>query len=294
LLIVSPVRNEAKHIARVIRSVAGQTRPPDLWLVADDDSEDDTLEILRELEPHVPCLRVVEIPSLTSTGNDRLAQGLAARAFNRGLAQVDWTAYTHIGKLDGDIELPPDYFERILERMRRDPDLGIAGGSILEPKKNGGWKRIGQPSYHVHGALKLFTRECFEAVGGIQERAAWDMIDETYARMRGFRTERDIELEARHHRPSGSAEGTLRGRMRDGQYAYVARYSLPWILARSVKVTAKWSPRGISGFAFIWGYVRCMLRRSDRVEDDEFKRFVRKEHGRRVRQALRLERASLQ
>ena len=100
---------------------------------------------------------------------------------------MDWRTFSHIGKLDGDIELPPDYFERVLERMRRDPHLGITGGSILEPTAGGGWRRIGitggpilgltaggswrrigQPEYHVHGALKLFTRQCFEAVGGIR------------------------------------------------------------------------------------------------------------------------------
>jgi poly-beta-1,6-N-acetyl-D-glucosamine synthase len=294
LLIISPVRNEAKHIVQVVRAVASQTRPPDLWLVADDGSDDDTLGILRALEPQVLFMRVVELSHAGTPVKDRLALGLEARAFNQGLAQVDWSSFTHIGKLDGDIELPPDYFERVLGRMRQDPRLGISGGSILEPTKRGGWKRIAQPSYHVHGALKLFTSECFGAVGGIQESSAWDAIDETYARMRGFRTERDRELVARHHRPSGSAGGKLRGRMRHGQSAYVVRYSLPWTLARSLNVSAKWEPRGLSGLAFIWGYLLCIIRRAERVEDEEFKRFVRKEHRRRVRRALTFWRPSVQ
>ena len=45
------------------------------------------------------------------------------------------------------------------------------------------------PGYHVRGALKLYSRACFEAIGGIEERLGWDTIDETYARMRGFRTQ---------------------------------------------------------------------------------------------------------
>ena len=74
--------------------------------------------------------------------------------------------------------------------------------------------------------------------------------------------------------------------MRHGRYAYIARYSLPWVLARSLKVSVKWDPRGISGPAFVWGYLQCAIRRSERVEDDEFKRFVRNEHRHRVRRAL--------
>lgn len=287
VLIVSPVRNEGLHIERVVRSVAAQTRPPDLWLVADDGSDDDTLETLRALEPKVPFLRVLELQAASLDGKDRLAQALEAKAFNRALSHTDPSGYTHIGKLDGDIELPPDYFERILERMSRNPRLGIAGGSIIEPTgESGDWKQVTAPTYHVHGALKLFTGDCFKAVGGIQERLGWDTIDETYARMFGFETFRDQQILARHHRPSASADGKLRGRMRHGQCAYIARYSFPWVLVRSLKVAVEWDPRGISGVAFLWGYLSCAIRRSDRVEDDSFRRFVRAEHWDRIRHAL--------
>ena len=291
VLIVSPVRNEAAHIERVVRSVAAQTQPPDLWLVADDGSDDGTLATLRSLEPEVPFLQVVEIQAARVNGKDRLAQALEVRAFNRALSQTDPASYTHVGKLDGDIELPPDYFERIIEQMGRNPRLGICGGSIVEPTGIGGsWKGIAAPNEHVHGALKLFTRECFEALGGIQERLGWDTIDETYARMYGFETQRNLELIAKHHRPAASADGKLRGRMRHGQCAYIARYSLPWVVGRSFKIGVIWDPRGVSGLAFLWGYLACALRRADRVEDEEFKRFVRDEQRRRLRRGLGLDR----
>ena len=58
------------------------------------------------------------------------------------------------------------------------------------------------PPLHVHGALKCYTRECLEAIGGVQEsRLGWDAIDETYARMRGFRTAASTTC----RRPSPSA-----------------------------------------------------------------------------------------
>ena len=48
-----------------------------------------------------------------------------------------------------------------------------------------------------------YTRACFEAIGGVQERLGWDTIDETYARMRGFKTRSFTDLVAVHHRPLG-------------------------------------------------------------------------------------------
>jgi poly-beta-1,6-N-acetyl-D-glucosamine synthase len=286
LLIVSPVRNDAEHVELVVAAMAAQTRPPDLWLVADDCSEDGTAEIVRRLEGGVPFMRVVEVPAAEAAGRDRLALALEARAFNRALAQVDWSAYTHLGKLDGDITLPRNYFERLLAAFESDARLGLTGGSIVEQRGSGGWVRIGAPAYHVHGALKLYSRECFEAIGGIQERLGWDTIDETYARMKGFSTLRDPELVASHHRPGGSAQGRLRGSARHGQCAYISRYGIPWVLLRSFKVAARRDPPVLAGIAFLWGFLRSVLRRAPRVDDPAFKAFVRRELRLRLRAAL--------
>lgn len=277
LLVISPVRNEAACIETLVRSVAAQERAPDLWLVVDDGSDDETLELLRAAAERLPFMRVGTAPSDEAGGDneDRLARAAEARAFNWGLREAGSDEFTHIGKLDGDLELPPDYFARLLDEFRRDPSLGIAGGAFAELAR-GRWKRIEEPRYHVSGALKLYSRQCLDAVGPIREHLGWDTIDETYARMRGFRTRAFSELVARHHRPMGSVASRLRGRARYGQCAYAARYPVTWIALRSLKV-AMLRPRGVSGAAFTWGYARASIRRAPRVEDDEFRVFVRRE-----------------
>ena len=77
--------------------------------------------------------------------------------------------------------------------------------------------------------MKCYSLECFQAIGGIQERLGWDTIDEIYARMRGYRTRVFPDLIAHHHRPWGSADGTLRGRARHGRCAYIVHFPLPWV-----------------------------------------------------------------
>jgi poly-beta-1,6-N-acetyl-D-glucosamine synthase len=286
VLLVSPVRNEAAHIERVVRAMAAQTHAPARWIVVDDRSDDATLEILRRLEPQVPFMDVIEGPGLPAAPRDRLALAAEARAFNHGLEHAALADYTHVGKFDGDVELPPDYLERILDRLAQDPELGMAGGELVEPRR-GSWKRIRIPDYHVHGAMKLYTRECFTAIGGIQERLAWDTIDETYARMRGYRTQTFGDLEGRHHRPMASADGQLRGWARFGECAWILHYSAPWVLMRSAKVAAG-PPPLLAGAAFVWGYVRSALRRVERVPDPAFRAFTRAELRARIRRSLRL------
>lgn len=287
LLVISPVRNEAQHLDGLVASVAAQTRRPDLWVVADDGSNDGTAQKLQELARQVPFLEVVTVPQLSGCSRDRLAAALEARAFNVAVERAGWREFTHIGKLDGDLELPPDYFERLLGEFRLDEGLGIAGGVVVERNRSDGdWALLtAAPPHHVDGALKLYSGQCFEAIGGVVPRLGWDTIDETYARMRGFTTRRFGGLQVRHHRASGSADGRLRGAARHGECAYVTHSSAYWVLLRSFKIATIWRPRAISGFAFFGGYVRGALLRRSRVEDPEFRRFVRREHRLRLQAA---------
>jgi glycosyltransferase involved in cell wall biosynthesis len=108
LLVVTPTHNEADHIERVVGAVAAQTRPPDEWIVVDDNSTDGTGEMLRALAGRLPFMRVVageRAEALEST-RDRLALAAAPRAFNAGLGAAS-EEFTHVAKLDGDVELPP-------------------------------------------------------------------------------------------------------------------------------------------------------------------------------------------
>jgi biofilm PGA synthesis N-glycosyltransferase PgaC len=284
LLVVSPVYNEGANLERTARSVAAQSRRPDRWLVVDDGSSDDTLAVARRLESELEFMTVVEGRGKTPPGADNLGLAREAHAFNAGLELCGWRDYELIGKLDGDVELPPEWFARLAERFEAEPGLGVAAGRLAEPGR-AGWKTIPIPAHHVHGAVKLFRRECLEAIGGIAERLGWDTIDETYARMRGFATHSYPDLVARHHRPHGSADGRLRGRARHGECAWILHYGFAWVLLRSLKV-ARVPPAGLSGLAFLAGYLSAALRRVPRVEDPDFRRFVRGELRTRLARPL--------
>ena len=108
VLIVSPVKNEAAHLEAVIRAVAAQDFPPARWIVVDDGSSDGTPAIARRLAADIPFMDVLD-EGVGRGGRDPLAEGAAPKAFNRGLALADLGEFTHVMKLDGDVELPPDY-----------------------------------------------------------------------------------------------------------------------------------------------------------------------------------------
>jgi biofilm PGA synthesis N-glycosyltransferase PgaC len=287
LLVVSPVRNEAVHIERVALAMAAQTRRPDLWILVDDQSTDETPRILARLAEQLDFITVLGSPprALQGASKDRLAVAAEARAFNFALSSVPWQTFTHIAKLDGDIELPPRYFELLLGQFAEDPALGLAGGALRE--SDGSKGREDTPSdYHVRGALKCYSTDCLGAIGGMEERLAWDTNDEIFARMRGFQTRTVTELVALHLRPCASADGLLRGIARHGRCAYIAQFPLSWISLRAVKIALQ-PPLVLSGIMFLGGYLWAGMTRTPRVEDREFRRFIRRELRGRILRALR-------
>ncbi len=76
--------------------------------------------ILERAAAEIPFLEVLRTPAQARGPKaDGLALAAEARAFNIALTSVDISDFTHLGKLDADIELPPDYFEGLLAALRR-------------------------------------------------------------------------------------------------------------------------------------------------------------------------------
>ena len=288
ILLISPVFNEAAHIERVIEGVAAQEHRPARWIVVDDGSTDGTLELLRRWEPRLGFMEVIghDLPEGKARVRDGLARAREAARFNEALALANLDEYDFVGKLDGDVELAPEHFRQLTDRFAADRELGIAGTMLVEPAGRR-WTTLRIPAHHVHGAVKLYSRECFEAIGGVEELLGWDVVDEAYARMHGYRTRTFRELEARHLRPEGSAAGRLRGRARAGEVAYIVGYDPWWVVPRAGKVALS-RPYVASGVAFLYGYARARVRRRERLGDEAYRRFVRRELLDRLRRRLRL------
>lgn len=285
LLVITPARNEAAHLPAVIEGMARQRRPPDRWVIVDDRSTDGTLELAREAARTLPFADVLEAPVFREDAGDRLAVAAEARAFTWALGRQD-PGWDFVAKLDADIVLAPEHYERLLDAFADDPALGIAGCFLEQAEHDGAVRLQPMPAYHVNGALKTYRRACLEAIGGIPERLGWDTIDETHARMLGWRTRSLRDLRALHLRPSGSAAGQLRGRARHGAVVWIAGYPPALVLARGVRLMAA-RPRVLSGLAFVAGWARAALHGQGRIEDPELLRFARAEQRARMRALAR-------
>ena len=275
--LVSPCRNEADYMVRTLESVTGQSEPPALWLIIDDGSTDQTPQILRDWASRFDYIRVVTRPD---RGVREVGPGVID-AFYTGYDTIDQRDFDYICKFDLDLEIPPLYFEILMDKMDAEPRLGTCSG---KPYMLLGGRLVSEKCGDENsvGMTKFYRVECFEQIGGFVRQVMWDGIDGHRCRMLGWVAASYDEPNLRfiHLRPMGSShKGLVTGRMRHGFGQYFMGTS-PTYMAASALFRATRPPLVVGGAAMWWGYVKSMLQRTPRYDDDDFRRFLRRYHWR--------------
>lgn len=276
-VIVSPVRNEARNIEATFRGVAAQTFKPLVWLIVDDGSTDGTPELVERLAQGHDWVRITRLPD---RGYYDLLEAGELKAFLHGLGELQDLPFQFFAKLDGDIALEPDYFERLLARFQLDPSLGIASGTCWHEER-GKWVKESVYENHVRGALRMYRRRCWEDIGGTPRALGWDAVDCYLARMRGWQTRTFDDMPARHLVKTWSKGGWLPGRKRSGRIDYLIGTDPLFFAAKCLRAL-RLPPLGMAAAAQAWGYWRAWLAREPRVATPEVMRFVRQEQRGRL------------
>lgn len=188
---IVPARNEALNIARAVRSLAAQ---PDLQeiIVVDDDSKDETANILSGLQSAIPGLRVLNLNSLPAgwLGKPHAAAEGAKRALG------EWLLFT-----DADTEHLPGSLRTLLDRAEREGAglLSVSPGQRVPTW----WEKAVIPLVYVqlaglyrfdevndpaspvaaaNGQYMLIRRRAYELAGGHQAVRAEVLEDVALAR----------------------------------------------------------------------------------------------------------------
>lgn len=200
-VIVTPARNEAEHMERLIRTVAAQTKPPERWVIVSDGSTDGTDEIVERYGAIHPFITLLHRPSSAEKRNF----GSKVRAFESGLREVSNIPFEFLGNLDADISLVPNYYETLIQKFNENPRLGIAGGRIYDMIK-GMPKETLASRDSVGGMAQFFRRPCYESTGGYPPlpHGGEDAVIEIIARMKGWEVQFFDDVRLFHHREMGS------------------------------------------------------------------------------------------
>jgi poly-beta-1,6-N-acetyl-D-glucosamine synthase len=272
-VIITPVRNEEEFLPGTVKSLAQQTIAPAKWVIVDDGSTDQTIRLAEQAAEQHPWISVVR---RADRGFRQAGTGVI-QAFYDGYAVVAGEQWDYVVKLDGDVTLPADYFERCFAHFEANEGLGIAGGTVckrvaagLEPES-----RV-DPPFHVRGATKIYRRECWRQIGGLLRQPGWDTLDEVKANMLGWITVTFPEIQLEHHRPAGGAYGTWNNWVKNGFANYVAGYHPLFMAIKCLKRSLN-APVVIGALGLGWGFVSGYVRGGEQVKDRALIRYFRRQ-----------------
>lgn len=272
--LITPCRNEAKFIRTTLATTTAQSVPPAAWIIVDDGSTDETPQILAEYAAKFPYIRVVR---RADRGARAVGPGVI-EAFYDGLAAVNLDDFDYVCKFDGDLELPPRYFERVMERMERDPYLGNFSGKLFERLPSGDLFEERTGDENAVGPAKFYRVACFKDIGGFVREVAWDGIDGHVCRMKGWiaLSEDSPDTRVIHLRPMGSSQENIWvGRQRWGRGKYFMGSTWYYVAAASLYRTFE-RPWLIGGAGIALGYVTAAINHHPRFDDPDYLSYLRR------------------
>ncbi|HWM44583.1 MAG TPA: glycosyltransferase family A protein [Burkholderiales bacterium] len=271
-LLISPCRNEAAYMRETLDSVIAQSLRPAKWVIVDDGSTDDTPRILAEYARRHDW---IEIVTRDDRGRRSVGPGVI-EAFYAGYRTINPDDYEYLCKLDLDLRLPPRYFEILCARMAANPRIASCSGKCCV-EEGGRLVSEGMGDDTSIGASKFYRVSCFKAIGGFVREVMWDGIDCHRCRMKGWIacSWDDPELRFVHLRPMGSSQQSIYvGRMRHGAGQYFMGTGLLY-MAASAASRLHQKPYVLGSLAMLWGWLRSALERKPRLDDPEFRAFLR-------------------
>lgn len=260
-VVITPVKDEERHVEQTLQSMAKQTQKPLCWFVIDDGSSDRTPELIQKYAEAHSFIKLIR-NAKRSPRQTGIAEVLA---FNVGYELARKLDFDCLVKLDGDLNFEADYFERLLAKFAANPQLGIASG-VYRELYDGQWVEISMPSYHAAGASKMVRRPCFEAIGGFVSQRGWDTVDEIKAMAKGWETTHFTELKIQHLKPEGTGMGLLRTCFMHGEIYYRTRGGLVFFILKVLRRMTR-GPVLLGGLSMFWGYVCATFGRKERLVD---------------------------
>ena len=270
-IIITACKNEGINLPELIESVAVQTIKPALWVIVDDGSTDDTPKIIEKVMKIHKWIRSIQLDAQERDLGIHLAE-IIQKGFDYaflccGEHKIE---YNYLGNLDGDLRLPPTFYENLIREFENTPKLGVASGGtrhIIDNEIFHAKISIDEPS----GGHMLIRRECFEDIEGIPLTYAVDSVIKVKAKLKKWETKRFEDNLATEIRDVNSAEGYWKGFVHKGESYYYLNFNPIHVGMKILKYSFR-RPY-YAGVAYFVGYVGGFIHGKKRVSDSEIKNY---------------------
>ncbi len=266
--IVIPAHNEQDSIGMTLESLANQILMPKKVLVVNDNSTDETKNIVERFALKYDWITLVN----TTSSDQHLPGSKIINAFYKGYELLD-EFYDVICKFDADLIFPANYLEQIATHFKLNQKLGIASG-FCYIHKNREWilENLTRKD-HIRGALKAYRKECFHQIGKLKPSMGWDTVDELLAKFYDWEILTDEMLHVKHLKPTGISYNADSKYMQ-GEAMFKMRYGFMITLISASKLAYK--KRSFRLFTdYITGFYKAKKNNSEYLVSEEQGAFIR-------------------
>ena len=281
-VIITPAKDEENFIRFTLESVCNQSLLPEEWIIVDDGSTDRTVQTIGEYLRKYNWIRLIR----NDTSNEKRAEGSKiVLAFYKGYNKISVQDYDFLVKLDADLTLPVDYFEKVANAFRVNPRLGICGGRLFIEKYNKYITRNGFDNY-VPGAFKSYSKVCFNDIGGIMSVLGWDGLDLLTAMYKGWNVE-VLPLKVITHRPTHSDYNMIKLNFLHGKAAWKMGSSFILIIIRTL-FRLKQRPFILAGLSYFMGYLHSLFSNNQKCVNKDLEKYINTYHYKRILKVFKL------
>ncbi|SFC80742.1 Glycosyl transferase family 2 [Algibacter lectus] len=231
--IIIPAHNEESSIGLTLESLVTQTLLPKRVVIVNDNSTDNTGNIVSAYAEKYPFITLVN----NQSSEAHLPGSKIINAFYKGFEVLD-EHYDIICKFDADLIFPENYLEQISTHFKANTKLGMAAGFCYIEKNNDWVLENLTNKDHIRGALKAYRKSCFLQIGKLKPSMGWDTVDELLAKYYGWELVTDESLHVKHLKPTGISYNKA-SKYLQGEAMYKMRYGFTITLISAVKLAYK-------------------------------------------------------
>ena len=266
LAIVTPAKNEAKNIPKLVGSLAGQTKRPDLWIFINDGSTDNTVEVLEEeIKKYSKAFEHTSIQISNYEDEDQsYALGPKySRIIKFGLTKLlsyeKEFKFEYVGILDSDVFPEKVYYEQLLKKFEYNPKLGIASASKQQEDYGNEIITSYVNKSFAPSGFRVWRRACLDQTD-YSISISQDSVSAARAIMLGWKVQSFPELEV-----SLRQRGAKFGFEYYGKSAYMRHVPYLYVLAGAARMFLL--GKKDDARQYINGYKKSAKNNIDRIED---------------------------
>ena len=273
---ITPVKNEIKHLPYVVDSVLNQTELPVLWVIIDGGSNDGSFECINEYAKKYSWIIPLHQAKYGRNAHESVSMAMRdAYTFTKYIAELKNINYDYIWTIDGDQILAYDVCAGVIQHC--DDTIGVASGLVCG--------KDDVADTYPEGELpnkRVYSKKALEDIGGFPvAKYSFDTVILAKLRIKGYKVVSFSQYKITNLRSDSGIERDMwKSHVTFGRARWYLGYSMPLVIAGSGYLIMKGQFKKAIGI--FYGYLADRFKGEEQIDDVDIKRHFGKDRLKEV------------